>query len=472
MEWKSVIWRLKSNVVNENGPSKVKATDDSHNQRFNAIDDLLLGIARIPNHVLFPVSMQLHHVKQTVFLLGFNVIDVALWENCSLKLTGNYTGLQVFLVFNIVGGGISPSLGSTLRKRWRVLTTHAFIRFKFFDPGIFFSNVKISNRDMFLFQRISLDQNNIKSAFDTDVKTSQRCQLSTIQSWVGQKERRLEMSVISQLEDDHFYIKVFTAAVEKDFSKEQMTTRFFTKNTIIVEESEVPYEENFQVFTYYCPPLENKDKSLNVLAEHDCGTLPKKETIRLSYLKKRATNDIFILQFGKLGRMIEAHFRLKEQSKFLFILGPNDPGASTVLSRCALPKYLSKELQKHVPNAILIVSALFDPWGQGSFEGRRNVIAGREANNGHMLTKMLSRMLDCMEKLVYGVTIQEKISKGIYSYKNVVGNFERKIAVRVGDTLPHAEWWSTYGIGMLLSLMDVLSLFSNTNRSQNVNLNF
>ncbi|KAK8660249.1 hypothetical protein V6N13_051182 [Hibiscus sabdariffa] len=133
------------------------------------------------------------------------------------------------------------------------------------------------------------------------------------------------MSVISQLEDDHFYIKVFTAAVEKDFSKEQMTTRFFTKNTIIVEESEVPYEENFQVFTYYCPPLENKDKSLNVLAEHDCGTLPKKETIRLSYLKKRATNDIFILQFGKLGRMIEAHFRLKEQSKFLFILGPNDP---------------------------------------------------------------------------------------------------------------------------------------------------
>ncbi|KAL4279382.1 hypothetical protein GQ457_03G017730 [Hibiscus cannabinus] len=230
-----------SNVVNENGPSKVKATDDSHNQRFNAIDDLLLGIARILNHALFPVSMQLHHVKQTLFLLGFNVIDVALWENCSLKLTGNYTGLQVFLVFNIVGGGISPGLGSTLRKRWRVLTTHASIRFKFFDPGIFFSNVKISNRDMFLFQRISLDQNNIKSAFDTDVKTSQRCQLSTIQSWVGQKERRLEMSVISQLEDDHFYIKVFIAAVEKDFSKEQMTVRFFTENTIIVEESEVPY---------------------------------------------------------------------------------------------------------------------------------------------------------------------------------------------------------------------------------------
>ncbi|KAL4352330.1 hypothetical protein GQ457_06G017470 [Hibiscus cannabinus] len=33
-------------------------------------------------------------------------------------------------------------------------------------------------------------------------------------------------------------------------------------------------------------------------------------------------------------------------------------------------------------NRLLLLSSFFDPWGQGSFEGRRNVITVREANNG------------------------------------------------------------------------------------------
>lgn len=87
------------------------------------------------------------------------------------------------------------------------------------------------------------------------------------------------------------------------------------------------------------------------------------------------------LQFGKLGKMIAAHPRLNKHSKFLFIPGPDDAGfvllsvkkllslsstmhdifwvfvymefigPSTVLPRCALPKYLTEELQVHVPNA-------------------------------------------------------------------------------------------------------------------------
>lgn len=58
------------------------------------------------------------------------------------------------------------------------------------------------------------------------------------------------------------------------------------------------------------------------------------------------------LQFGKLGEMIGAHPRLKEHSRFLFIPGPDDAGPSNALPRCALPKYLTEELQKHIPNAI------------------------------------------------------------------------------------------------------------------------
>ncbi|KAK3195226.1 hypothetical protein Dsin_026536 [Dipteronia sinensis] len=58
------------------------------------------------------------------------------------------------------------------------------------------------------------------------------------------------------------------------------------------------------------------------------------------------------LQFGKLGQMIAAHPHLKDHSRFLFIPGPEDAGPSTALPRCALPKYLTEELQKYIPNAI------------------------------------------------------------------------------------------------------------------------
>nr|KJB53770.1 hypothetical protein B456_009G004100 [Gossypium raimondii] len=271
------------------------------------------------------------------------------------------------------------------------------------------------DRLLLLFQRVSRDQHFIKPAFDTDVDTSPSCQLSTIQSLVGQRGRRWVMGVISQLEDGHFYLEDLTAAKNEIIaffdSQYKITTGFFTENTIIVAEGEMLSEGIFQVITCGFPPLENRDKSLKVLAGHDffgCGTLTKEETLRLADLEKRAVNDMFVIlsdiwldneqkvmekletvlngfenveivpslfvfmgdfcshpcnlsfhsfsslrsQFGKLGQMIEAHPRLKEQSKFLFIPGPNDTGPSTVLPRCALPKYLTEELQKHVPNAI------------------------------------------------------------------------------------------------------------------------
>lgn len=79
--------------------------------------------------------------------------------------------------------------------------------------------------------------------------------------------------------------------------------------------------------------------------------------------------------------MIASHQRVKEHSRFLFIPGPDDvgvlinhhnllfkllyqineimrssslvsPGPSTALPRCSLPKYVTEELQKYVPNAI------------------------------------------------------------------------------------------------------------------------
>lgn len=58
------------------------------------------------------------------------------------------------------------------------------------------------------------------------------------------------------------------------------------------------------------------------------------------------------LKFGELGQMIGACPQLMKHSRFLLIPGPDDPGSSTVLPRCALPKYITEEFRMHIPNAI------------------------------------------------------------------------------------------------------------------------
>ncbi|XP_042960648.1 DNA polymerase epsilon subunit B isoform X1 [Carya illinoinensis] len=266
------------------------------------------------------------------------------------------------------------------------------------------------DRFLLLFQRIARDQHFSKPAFDTEMSHFGSCEISPIQSLVGQTGRRWVMGVISQLEDGHFYLEDLTASVEINLSNAKITTGFFLENTIVVAEGEMVLEGVFQVITCGFPPLEDRDKSSKLLAGHDFfggGILTKEETLRLAELEKRAINDMFVIlsdiwldneevmgkleivldgfesvevvpslfvfmgnfcshpcnlsfhsfsslrsQFAKLGQLIGAHPRLKEHSRFLFIPGPDDAGPSTVLPRCALPKYLTEELQKHIPNAI------------------------------------------------------------------------------------------------------------------------
>ncbi|CAH2060898.1 unnamed protein product [Thlaspi arvense] len=189
----------------------------------------------------------------------------------------------------------------------------------------------------------------------------------------------------------------------------KITTGFFTENTIILAEGEMK-NGIFQVITCGFPPLEDREKTLKIHSGYDFfggGTPTKEEMTKLADIEKQVVNDTFVIlsdiwlddeavleklekvldgfesveivpslfvfmgnfcsrpcnlsfgsysslrqQFGKLGRMIVDHPRLKENSQFLFIPGPDDAGPSTVLPRCGLPNYLTKELQDLIPNAI------------------------------------------------------------------------------------------------------------------------
>ncbi|KAM0904138.1 hypothetical protein ACQ4PT_018193 [Festuca glaucescens] len=253
------------------------------------------------------------------------------------------------------------------------------------------------DRYQVLLQRLARDKYFSRPAFETVMTEFDSCEMTSIQSLIGCTGRRWIMGVISQLEERQFYLEDLTGAVPIDLS-----------NAISLK----PLPCYLHVNTCGFPPLEDREASLSLLMGLDFfggGVIPTEETLRLSSLENKAVNDMFVilsdvwldnpeaveklgvvldgyesvevvpslfvlmgnfcsqpcnlafnsfeelrLQFGKLGEMIAARTRLKEHSRFLFIPGPDDTGPSKALPRCALPKYLIEELQKHIPNAIFV----------------------------------------------------------------------------------------------------------------------
>ncbi|RVX14082.1 DNA polymerase epsilon subunit B [Vitis vinifera] len=248
------------------------------------------------------------------------------------------------------------------------------------------------NRFLLLFQRLSRDQHFSKPAFDTEMSHFGSCEISPIQSLIGQTGKRWVMGVISQLEDGHFFLEDLTASVEINLSNAISFTQltvFFSIYGWDIGLFALP-----EVSTCGFPPLEDRDESLASLSGLDFfggGTLTREETVSFFYgLEKKAVNDMFVIlsdvwldneerrlweasdcpgwlrecgggsfpiylhgeflfsfhiAVGKLGQMIASHPRLKEHSQFLFIPGPDDAGPSTVLPRCALPNYLTEEFR-------------------------------------------------------------------------------------------------------------------------------
>ncbi|KAK3145632.1 hypothetical protein QOZ80_3BG0255380 [Eleusine coracana subsp. coracana] len=65
---------------------------------------------------------------------------------------------------------------------------------------------------------------------------------------------------------------------------------------------------------------------------------------------------------------------------------------------------------------------------------------------GDVSNIIFSGMLDCIERLVSDVKIQDKIQRELNMYRSeAAGDFRRQMAVRSRRTLPPAEWWYTYG---------------------------
>ncbi|KAL0356392.1 UNVERIFIED_CONTAM: DNA polymerase epsilon subunit B [Sesamum radiatum] len=97
----------------------------------------------------------------------------------------------------------------------------------------------------------------------------------------------------------------------------------------------------FQVKTCGFPPLEDREKSVTMFAGIDFfggGSLTKEETIRLAELERGAVNDMFII-------LSDVWLDDDEETTFGF-------RTFKCAARCSLPKYITEELQSHIPNAV------------------------------------------------------------------------------------------------------------------------
>ncbi|GLT89062.1 hypothetical protein SLE2022_070650 [Rubroshorea leprosula] len=90
---------------------------------------------------------------------------------------------------------------------------------------------------------------------------------------------------------------------------------------------------------------------------------------------------------------------------------------------------------------------------------------------GDMPKEIHSGMLDCIERLVPDIRVQDKIVKELHSYKNAVGDFGRKMAIRAREALLPAEWWSTYGASCPNLARLAVHILSQTCSSQRLNQN-
>ena len=265
-------------------------------------------------------------------------------------------------------------------------------------------------RFLLLQQRILKDKYFAKPAFEVQGSQFGSCEITPLQSLVGCTGNRWVMGVILQVEDGRFHLEDLSAILPVDISEAKITAGFFTENSVVLAEGELQVNGVFKVYTMGFPPLERRQTSLQSAAGLSLLAGPPvtmEEFVRLEKLEKLAVNDMFVVlsdvwvdseetmakleevldgyesmevvpslfvlmgnfcsypcnlashdfaelrgQFAQLGALIASHPRIKDGSQFLLVPGPGDPGPPNVLPRPALPQYFTKEIIKHVPNAI------------------------------------------------------------------------------------------------------------------------
>ena len=241
------------------------------------------------------------------------------------------------------------------------------------------------------------------------------CELTPLTGLLGAAgETRYVMGCLSQLEDDRFFLEDLTGTVQIDLTNAATSSGLFTENCIVVAEGETRASDGvFAARALGFPPAESREDSAAAAAHRDffgAGRLTPSDVHRLSLSEKASTSDMFVVLsdvwldraatlrrlraifegfdsletapamfvlmgdfcstpchlggggkgatfnsyargFDRLAALIEEFPRLREESRWVFVPGPGDPGVAAALPRPALRRSTLGRLPAALPRA-------------------------------------------------------------------------------------------------------------------------
>jgi len=266
-------------------------------------------------------------------------------------------------------------------------------------------------RDRFLLLQQRLNRSRMFSQPTLTTSARQGLTLSSIQSLLGDvKESKLIMGCLSQLEDGVFYVEDLTGTVRVDLTACEKDVGLFTENCIVIAEGEVRSDGVFEVLQLMSPPSESRDETRkatnaldffgagHILRPNELEDLEQKEmdlvgerfiVISDVWLDQQRTFDrlekmfdafdaqddvpglivfmgdftstpfgvthydfkAYTAGFVKLAELLQDFPRLRQESRFVFVPGPGDPGLGCALPRPALQPSLVGDFMEKVPRA-------------------------------------------------------------------------------------------------------------------------
>jgi len=243
------------------------------------------------------------------------------------------------------------------------------------------------------------------------VDNSKKFQLKAVEFLLGTTNRLddvIVLGMVTQLSHGAYHLEDPSGVVQLDLSETKFHTGLYTENCFVLAEGW--YDDNiFHVLALGFPPAEPSSttrayfgninffggpsetslKTSTVLCEMEANNtdamfvflsdvwldnvsvVEKLRTLFAGYNSMPPT--AFVLcgnflscvgesgyssklkdHFKMLGEMIAGYPQLAAESMFLFVPGPADPGSPNIFPRPPLPRHITKELQKNVPNAKLL----------------------------------------------------------------------------------------------------------------------
>mmetsp|Transcript_5497 Transcript_5497/g.20762 ORF Transcript_5497/g.20762 Transcript_5497/m.20762 type:complete len:632 (-) Transcript_5497:1071-2966(-) len=267
-------------------------------------------------------------------------------------------------------------------------------------------------RFLLLQQRIQRHRMFLKPAFNCGASSRVHCELTPLTGLLGASgETKFVMGCLSQLEDDRFFLEDLTGQIQIDVSHAATSSGLFTENCIVVAEGEVRKDGVFEARALGFPPGEAREESANASAHCDffgAGRLRPADVKRLVESEAVSTSDMFVLVsdvwldkpttlsrlkmifegfdgsdaiptmfvlmgdfcstplntgntqqganfetykqgFDRLASLLEHFPRLRQESRWVFVPGPGDPGITAALPRPGLRKSLVGRLPAVLP---------------------------------------------------------------------------------------------------------------------------